>query len=138
MRLASKGFILKVHQVQAEIVEEWIMKGKLMQKNQSSTCLTVLFFFRKLWKSPGIVNSFQNISPEFVFPEFVFVFVFQNLYFLLWLVGSKHLIQICIFQNFQSSKGSPTGKLCLINGVRFITCWCLLKSLKISKKNCKC
>ena len=44
-------------------------------------------------KSP-IVNSFRK--------------------FLLWL-WSKYLSWICIFQNFQSPKGSSTGKLCLIN-----------------------
>ena len=129
MRLASKGFILKVHQVQAEIVEEYIMKGKVMQK----------ISLQPAW---GFYFSSENCENR---PELWIVFkishlnlYFQNLYFLLWLVGSKHLIQISIFQNFQSSKGSPTGKLCLINGVHFITCWCLLKSLKISNFVCKC
>ena len=44
-----------------------------------------------------------------------------------------YLISICISQNIQSSKGSSTGKLCLINVVRNIACWGLFKSLKCSQ-----
>ena len=46
-------------------------------------------------------------------------------------------IWICIFQNFQSSKGSSTGKVCFINVVRIITCWGLYQIFVYKRWNHK-